>query len=353
VPLTKGPGTLTVSSNPMKAFALHAPRQLVLGDLAIPSIASGEVLIRVSHTGVCGTDGKIFNGTIPVTYPLIMGHEVVGEIVEPAAIADFRRGDKVIIDPMLSCGSCFHCRVAQTNLCPRGVLLGRDQNGGFAEYISVPVKNVFALSPSIDVQTAPLIQVATTCLHGHRVAALFPGESAVILGLGVTGQLHIQLAKARGAHPIIGVSRSPLKRKLAGELGADITFASGEGLVNQVLDATGGRGADLVIESTGNLHSLTSAIEVARVGGRVLLFGITTDQEGALPFYELYFKELTIYNSRAAKGEDFPAVIEFVRRGVLQLKPLLTHVFPFSELNSALDLLDLPAEDRLKVIVEH
>jgi 2-desacetyl-2-hydroxyethyl bacteriochlorophyllide A dehydrogenase len=232
-------------------------------------------------------------------------------------------------------------------------LLGRDANGGFAEYIAVPLKNIYPLPPTIEIQTAPLIQVATTCLHAQRIASIFPGESVVVMGLGVTGQLHIQLAKARGAAPVIGVSRSPLKRKLARELGADFTFEGGEELLDKVLAATTGGGADLVIECTGDLRSLASAVRAVRVGGRVLLFGITTADVGALPFYDFYFKELTIYNSRAAKGEDFPAVIDLVKRGILQLKPLVTHVFSFPDLKSAINLLDLPIENRLKVIVEH
>lgn len=337
----------------MKAFTLHSPRQLVLGDFESPGIVPGEALVRVSHTGVCGTDEKIYSGAIPVTYPLIMGHEIVGEIAEPAANAEIKRGDRVIIDPMVCCGICFHCRNSQTNLCTRGVLLGRDANGGFAEYISVPLKNIFSLPPAIDIQAAPLIQVAATCLHAQRAASVFPGESVIVMGLGVTGQLHIQLAKARGANPVIGVSRSPVKRRLAAKLGADYTFESGKELVDEVLDATGGRGADLVIECTGDLHSMASAIRSVRVGGRLLLFGITTANEGTLPFYDFYFKELAVYNSRSAKAEDFPAVIDLVSKGVLQLKPLVTHVFSFPELKSAIDLLDLPIEDRLKVIVEH
>ena len=337
----------------MKAFALNAPRDLVFKDYSTPEIDPGEILIRVSHTGVCGTDAKIYSGAIPVNYPLIMGHEVVGEIVEADATTGWRRGDKVIIDPMVACGICFHCRLSQSNLCTRGVLLGRDANGGFAEFISVPLKNVFRLPPSIDIRTAPLIQVATTCFHAQRFAPLFPGESAAIIGLGVTGQLHVQLAKARGAYPIIGISRSAPKRKLAEELGADTTFASAGGVVNEILGATGGRGVDVVIECTGSLSSLAVGIKAARVGGRVLLFGITTAKEGVFPFYDLYFKELAVYNARAAKAEDFPVVIDLVRRGVLQLKPLVTHVFPFSDLSSAIELLDLPIEERLKVIVEH
>ncbi len=146
--------------------------------------------MRVTHSGLCGTDLKIYKGAIPAEYPLIMGHEMVGEVAG---------GGRVIVDPVLSCGSCFHCRIGQTNLCPSGGLIGRESNGGFAEYAAVPAGQVFPLPDSIDSRSAPLIQVATTCLHAQRLAHLSSGESVAVIGVGVSGQLHVQLAKAHGA----------------------------------------------------------------------------------------------------------------------------------------------------------
>jgi 2-desacetyl-2-hydroxyethyl bacteriochlorophyllide A dehydrogenase len=334
-------------------MVLKAPGELVLDEVARPGLGAGQALIRVSHSGVCGTDLKIYNGAIPVNYPRIMGHEMIGEVVEGSGNDAFRLGDRVIIDPELFCGACFHCRIGQTHLCPNGMLLGRDTNGGFAEYVTAPASHVFRLPDSIDSRTAPLIQVLTTCVHAQRLANIVPGESVVVLGLGVTGQLHAQLAKARGAGPVIGITRSAAKRELAQKLGADLTVASGEGAIQRVLEATEGRGADLIIESTGVIASLADAITMARSGGRLLLFGIITATQGALPFYQLYFKELALINARVAKSEDYPASIDLVQRGIVRLEPLISHVMPVSELKAAIGMLSSDSGQRMKIILEH
>ena len=173
------------------------------------------------------------------------------------------------------------------------------------------------------------------------------------MGLGVSGQLHVQIAKARGAGTVIGISRSRFKSEMARQLGADITIDSGKEAVEKVLEATGGRGADVVIESTGVLASLADAIRMVRLGGRILMFGIISAKEGALPFYQLYFKELTLINARAAKAEDFTGMIDLVDRGVVRLEPLVTHRMHLSELEAAIGLVEDGAEGRLKIILDH
>jgi 2-desacetyl-2-hydroxyethyl bacteriochlorophyllide A dehydrogenase len=337
----------------MKAMVLKAPGELMLDEVSRPSLGAGQVLVRVSHSGICGTDLKIYNGAIPVKYPRIMGHEMIGEVVEGGVSDRFQPGDRVIIDPELFCGACFHCRIGQTHLCPNGMLLGRDTNGGFAEYVAAPASHVFRLPGSIDSRTAPLIQVLTTCLHAQRLINVFPGESVVVLGLGVTGQLHVQLAKARGASPVIGVTRSAEKRELAQKLGADLTFPSGDEAIRNVLKATEGRGADVIIESTGAMGSLADAITMARFGGRLLLFGIITATQGALPFYQLYFKELALINARVAKSQDYPASIDLVQRGIVRLAPLVSHVMALGELKAAIGMLASDSGQRMKIILEH
>ena len=337
----------------MRAMVLTAPGELDPANVERPSADTGEAVIRVSHSGICGTDLKIYDGAIPVRHPLIMGHEMIGEVVEGADGAGLEVGSRVIVDPVLFCGDCFHCGIGQTNLCPNGGLIGRDRDGGFAEYVAAPPGNVFALPDGIGDREAPLIQVLTTCLHAQRLAPVSSGDAVVVLGLGVSGLLHLQLAKARGANPVIGITRSAWKRELAAELGADATLAPGGKTRQRVLDATGGLGADLVIEAVGRLSVLARAIDLARAGGRVLGFGIHTAREGALPFYDLYFKELTFINARAAKGEDFPACIDLVRRGAVRLAPLVSHTLPLGELDTALGLLAKDVPRRGKVILEH
>ena len=337
----------------MKAMILRAPSELALGEVARPVVGQGQVLVRVTYSGICGTDYKIYSGAIPVHYPRIMGHEMIGEVVEAGTSTAMRPGDRVIIDPELFCGACFHCRIGQTHLCPNGMLLGRDANGGFAEYVTAPASHVFRLPESIDSQAAPLIQVLTTCLHAQRQINIFPGEAVAVLGLGVTGQLHVQLAKARGASPVIGITRSAEKRELALRLGADSAFPGGPGVISKVREATGGRGADVVIESTGMLPVLADGIQMARSGGRLLLFGIITAKQGELPFYDLYFKELALINARVAKSEDYPNSIELVQRGAIRLEPLVSHVMPLDELNAAISMLGSDNGQRMKIILEH
>jgi 2-desacetyl-2-hydroxyethyl bacteriochlorophyllide A dehydrogenase len=334
-------------------MVLTAPKELALDEVARPRLPASHAMVRVTHSGICGTDFKIYSGAIPVRYPRIMGHEMIGEVVEGNDADRFQPGDRVIIDPELYCGACFHCRIGQTHLCPKGLLLGRDANGGFAEYVTAPASHVFHLPDSIDSRTAPLIQVLTTCLHAQRQINIFPAESVVVFGLGVTGQLHVQLAKARGASPVIGITRSAEKRALAQEMGADLTIPGGEGAIDKVREATEGRGADVIIETTGVVPSLAAAVTMARSGGRLLLFGIITAKEGALPFYDLYFKELALINARVAKSEDYPSSIALVERGLIQLDPLISNVMPLGELKPAIEMLGSDNAQRMKIILEH
>jgi len=336
----------------MKAMVLTAPHELGIDEVERPKPGHNEVLVRITNSGICGTDLKIYKGAIPVRHPLIMGHEMIGEVVE-GGDDTLHRGQRVIIDPAIFCGMCFNCRAGQTSLCPNGALLGRDADGGFADYLVAPRSHVFPLPDAIDNQTAPLIQVVTVCLHAHRLVNTFPGQSVVVVGLGVTGQVHVQLAKAWGAYPVIGITRSAWKRNLAQELGADLTLPSGPDAVRGVMEATGGRGADLVIESTGVVPAIADGISMARLGGTLLLFGTSSATEAILPFYQLYFKELKIVNTRAAKSEDFPASIDLAARGVLKLKPLVTHVLSLSELESAIGMLESDADCRMKIILEN
>jgi 2-desacetyl-2-hydroxyethyl bacteriochlorophyllide A dehydrogenase len=337
----------------MKAMVLRAPWELVPDEVSRPRPDSAQVLVRVTHSGICGTDFKIYSGAIPVSYPRVMGHEMAGEVADAGGAGSFHAGQRVIVDPELYCGACFHCRIGQTHLCPKGMLIGRDMNGGFAEFVAAPASHVFALPDSIDNRTAPLIQVLTTCLHAQRQVDIFPGESVVVFGLGVTGQLHVQLAKARGASPVIGVTRSADKRALAEQLGADLTIPGGEGAIDRVREATEGRGADVVIETTGILPSLSTSIDMARSGGRLLLFGIITAKEGALPFYDLYFKELSLIGARVAKSEDYPGAIALVERGQVRLEPLISNIMPLGDLKAAIGMLGSDSGPRMKIILDH
>jgi 2-desacetyl-2-hydroxyethyl bacteriochlorophyllide A dehydrogenase len=337
----------------MKAVVLRKPYDLAVSEVARPEPARDEVLVRVTNSGICGTDLKIYTGAMPAAYPVIMGHEMTGEVLDGADDSRIRRGDRVLVDPVLFCGTCFDCRAGRTNLCPNGAVIGREVNGGFADFVVAPRTHVYPLPASIDSRTAPLIQVLTTVLHAQRRASIMSGQSVAVIGLGVSGQLHVQLAKARGAGPVIGVTRSAWKRSVADRLGADLTVTTGDAGIQAVREATQGHGADVVIESTGMVKCIGDAIAMVRPGGTVVLFGIYTASEGALPFYQLYYKEPTVISARAAMGDDFPESIDLVAAGRIALDPLVTQVLPVTELAQALGMLESDADGRMKIILEN
>ena len=336
----------------MKAMVLERPNQMALQTVDDLHPNLGEVLIKTTHAGICGTDTKIYEGKIPANYPLVMGHEIVGEIVDGDTNEVAKRGARVLVDPVLYCGSCFHCKQGETNLCPNGGIMGREVNGGFADYCIAKTSHIYPLPEQLDSKTGAAIQVLTTVMHAQNKGDVVTGDAVVVSGLGVTGLMHIQLAKARGAKVVVGTSRNAHKREIALALGADYAVSHGEEAKKTILEVTEGIGADIVIECVGNLSMLAEAVELARLGGKVIPFGIYPSGQAELPFYDFYFKELQIINVRAAKGSDFSSCIKLVSAGEVDLEALITHSLPYTELNSAIRMLMEPSDERIKVILE-
>ena len=196
----------------MKAVQVTAPGRLTYADVPSPagSGPEAEALVRVETVGICGTDVKILSGVIPVGYPRVMGHEMVGEVIDGGATG-VAAGQRVMIDPAISCGACALCRAGRTNLCLHGGLLGRDADGVFAEFVTAPANRLLPVPSHLGPAAAAMVQVAGTCIHAQRAAPIFPGDVAVVIGLGVSGLIFTQLLRASGAE-VIGVTRSPFKR---------------------------------------------------------------------------------------------------------------------------------------------
>ena len=173
----------------------------------------------------------------------------------------------------------------------------------------------------------------------------------VIMGVGVTGLLHMQLAKLSGARLVICVTSSSWKHEIAETLGADAVFRSGQEAEAGIKRLTAGRGADLIIECTGQLSIFSESLRLVGFGGRVLAYGIHTSNGGSFPFYQLYYKEINIINARAATSHDYPEAIDLVRNEMIKLSPLVTHVESLSELPSVLQMLKDNTQKRLKIII--
>lgn len=323
-----------------------APGRLEIADVPEPA-GNDAVVVRAREVGICGTDVKVVSGGIPVDYPRIVGHELVGEVVSAPPASPYPVGTRVLADPAVSCGLCAMCRAGRPNICLQGGLLGRDVDGVFAEYSVVPVNRLVAVPDTISDKAAGLLQVLGTCVHAVKMVRTFPGQVAAVIGLGVGGQLITQLLTLQGVR-VVGVTRSEWKRRLAEESGA-VATAPPDQAERALAEVTDGLGPALVVEAVGQESTLSRSISLAATGGEVLVFGTLTGGGEGLPYYQLYFKELTLHNPRAALIGDYADGVALAADGVLTLEPLVTDVLPLDRATHAFELVEDPSS--LKVLM--
>ena len=349
---------------------LHSMRAALLdpsGDVCVREVAppepDGRALVRVAQAGICGTDLKIVSGEVPVSRPRVLGHEMTGRVAVPGPRGAVPAGTPVLVNPALFCGRCDLCRRDLPHLCRRGALLGRDVDGVFAELIAVDEACLHPLPDSLPAADAALLQVLSTCVHAQSGLHISPGDTAVVVGLGVSGLLHVQLLRDRGVQNIIAVTRSAWKRDLALSFGASATATPAQ--ADQVVaDSSGGRGADIAIECAGTQPTLAQAMRLAGAGGVVVAFGTVVPEStgpestvvpdsaacALLPTYDWYLKELTIRSPRAARPRDCDLAIQLCAEHRLDLAPLVTGRFPLDHASRALTATRDP--EQLKVVLD-
>jgi threonine dehydrogenase-like Zn-dependent dehydrogenase len=332
----------------VRAALLERPGAVTVRQVASPA-AGGRALVRVAQAGLCGTDVKIAAGQIPVRMPRVMGHEMTGWVVVPGPRAIIPAGTPVLVNPALFCGYCDLCRRDLPQLCRHGALLGRDVDGCFAEFVAVDEACLHPLPADLPAADAALLQVLSTCVHAQSGLPATGARSAVIVGLGVSGLLHLQLLRERGMTTLIGVTRSAAKRELALQLGAS-AVAAPEEASGVVADATDGRGADVSVECVGSQETLAQAMQLTGAGGTVLVFGTTAPAADGLPTYQWYLRELTILNPRAARPRDCDAAVRLAASRRLELAALVTARFPLAQAGRALAA--CAGHGQLKVVLD-
>ena len=319
----------------MRAVRVISPGNLEIAEVPEPE-SSSDVVVRAHHVGICGTDTKIVAGKIAVDYPRIVGHELVGEVVSAPAGAPFEVGARVLVDPGVACGWCAMCHAGRPNICLNGGLLGRDLDGVFTEYSVAPVNRLVALPDSIGDRASGVLQVLGTCVHAVKALKPFPGQVAAVIGLGVAGQLVSQLLTLQGVQ-VVGITRSEWKRDLAAKAGA-VATAAPDGAEALLAEMTSGLGPAIVVEAVGQEATLAQSITLAATGAEVLVFGTLTGAGEGLPYYQLYHKELTLHNPRAALIGDYADGVALAAAGRLDLEPIVTHVLDLDEVQKAFDL---------------
>ena len=330
----------------MRAAVLHGPRDVRMEKRADLTPGAGEAVVQVFASGLCGTDYRIWTGDRPVSYPRVMGHELIGTVRAVGPGVDrLAIGAKVAVEPNYSCGECPLCREGNRNLCVARIAVGIDVDGGFAEEVRVPARCCWAAPAGIPddqlLLTEPLAVVVRAVRRGEPVA----GEAAAVFGIGSLGLLAIQVLKARGVK-VLAVSRSDRRFGLAREVGADAVATSTAGADVAAARALSGReGVDLVVETAGTAQAVAHAVELCRPGGRIVLTGLPHEAT-ALSFFWVVRRELRIIGSMIYQDE-FPEAMRLLATGAVRAERLVTHRFPLAQIERA--FLAHSAPDSIKV----
>jgi len=321
----------------MNALVLTEYKHLEYVEREKPVPGAGEVLVRVSACGICGSDVHGYDGStgrrIP---PLVMGHEAAGVVAELGpGVHRFQRGDRVTFDSTIYCGECPFCRRGDVNLCDRREVLGVScgdyrRDGAFAEYVLVPERIVYRLPDSMPFAEAAMLEAVSVALHAVAVSDLSGGETALVIGAGMIGLLTLQAARAAGCRRVFIADVDSTRLALAKTLGAtDTLHLSGSDLVRTCQELTEGAGVDIVFEAVGRNETVATAIDAVRKGGTVTLIGNVTP-EVTLPLQKVVSRQLRLQGTAASSGE-YPQAIRMINNGTIQVKPLITAVAPLEE----------------------
>lgn len=362
-----------MSAGPLRAIvAFEREAELTITELSLPAVGPGEVRVKVLAAGVCHSDLSMLNGTITPKFPVILGHEAAGVVVElGAGVDDLKEGQRVVLNWAAPCRRCWFCLHAEPWLCrrvegvvtvPRGELQdGTPLNislgvGAFAEETVLPRDAVVPIPDSVDIEVAAVMGCAVLTGFGavHNTARVRSGEAVVVFGLGGIGLSAVAAARLAGAYPIIAVDVNEAKAADAKRMGATTFLPYEDKIVRAVRKLTGGRGADHALECVGKPTTIKAAWSCTRRGGTCTVVGVgrLTD-EVRLSAMEIFHYARTLTSSVFGSCDpqrDIPILAELVQSGTVDLAPLISHRVPMEGINEAFDR--MRAGEGLRSVIE-
>ena len=336
----------------MKAVVVRKPNEIVIEEREIPEISASQVLVKVKAAGICGSDVGIYRGLNAfATYPRVVGHEFVGEIVEIGTrVEGYAIGAHVAVDPVFSCGKCYACRSNRHNVCHSLKVMGVHQDGGYQEYVAVDEQQLHLLPQELPWNIAATVEpysIGAQVAHRGRLSA---DDTVLICGAGPIGLIILQVAKMKGAKAaIMDIVDSRLEKAKA--MGADLVINSRKADVQaELMNFTQGEGASLIYEATGNVKLLKQCIkDFSSAAGRVVVLGFSKDVLDICQL-DIMSKELEIIGTRL-NNHRFPEVIEWFKAGKVDPAAIITHRFKMEDAEKGFAIGKEHPEDTLKVIL--
>ncbi|MBI5676023.1 MAG: alcohol dehydrogenase catalytic domain-containing protein [Nitrospirae bacterium] len=320
----------------------------------LPEINAGELLVKVMASGICGSD--VMEWYRVKKAPIVLGHEIAGEIIETGKdVKKYKKGDRVFVSHHVPCNTCHYCingyhtaceTLHKTNYYP----------GGFSEYLRVPEINVdrgvYVLPDEMSYDEGTFIEPLACVLRGQRLSALKPGQTVLVIGSGISGLLHIELARALGAGRIFATDISEYRLREAERHGAYAAINAKEDVAGRLLELNDNRLADLVIVCAGALSACAEAIRCVDRGGTVLFFAVPEpDVMVPVPMNSLWRNEIKLMTSYGAGPSDIETAINIIKNRRVNINEMITHKLPFEEIGQGFRLV-ADAKESIKVIIE-
>jgi 2-desacetyl-2-hydroxyethyl bacteriochlorophyllide A dehydrogenase len=338
----------------MKAAVIKKAGEMVLTDVPMPILSEGEALIKVKYIGICGSDIHVLEGSHPTAvYPLIPGHEFVGEMVEArgSEAKRFRSGEIVVAQEIVSCGVCDACAKGEDNVCRELKIIGIHTDGGFAQYVKVKIRKMYKLPENIDFTLAALVEPLAVAVHDVRRSGLKMGETALVIGGGPIGMLVAIVARAAGARKVVVSEVSEYRLKVAQEMGFDTVNPTKEGFGERLTELSEGRDFDVSFEAAGAPSAIGTCIDHTKNAGNIVVIAMT-ERPSVIDTGKIFAKELTLIGVRMHSQYNFLGAVDIVKSGMLnkELKTLITKTFSLDDVLAAFDAAQ-HGKDNFKILV--
>lgn len=335
----------------MKSIVIKQPEELVIEERPLPEPGVGEVRVKVKIAGICGSDSHIYRGHNPFArYPRVIGHEFFGVIdAVGEGVTDKQMGERVCVDPVISCGHCYPCSVGKPNVCTSLVVLGVHRDGGFSEYAVVPAKNAWSVADNIADHHAVMVEPFTIAANVTGQVNPTEADVALIYGAGPMGLTTLQALKGvYRVKQVIVADRINERLAMAERSGADWVINNGEKPLAEWLDEKGIK-PTLIVDAACHPTILQEAITLASPAARIVLMGFSSDPS-TITQQGITGKELSIYSSRL-NANKFPVVLEWLEKGLIDPDKLITHYFDYHHVVDAIELFEKDQKSCCKVLL--
>lgn len=339
----------------MKAAVWSDYGKIEMKEVPLPVIGDDEVLLKVRAAGVCVTDLHVYKGEFLYGRPPhILGHEICGEVAETGRnVTGFKKGQRVAVETSIGCGYCALCKSGNSHLCKQTQEIGTTPHfGGYAQYVKAPAKNLFPVPDGVTDEEVAILE-SINCPAGALMRwGVRAGETVVVYGVGPAGLAFIQTAKALGAGKVIAVARNRKRLERSLKFGADVIICSSEeDVLAKIRELTDGEGPGLICEATGAPEIIEESCEVARNGGKIILYGLPFEKAQIhFPVKTIIMKQLDVHGA-LGNPLSWEPLLNLIASGRINLKDMVTHTYSLDRIADAFALLEDKKEDPIKAIV--